>query len=65
MSGRSGRLFAEITALLEDMHGLAVEGQSPSLSPDEEHVMGRSLIRASHHLGRLLSRLPRSGTQSG
>lgn len=64
MSRRSGRLFADITGLLEDMHGLAVEGQSPSLSPDEEHVMSRSLIHASHRLGRMLARLPGSGRQS-
>ena len=27
------RLFAEITAKLEDMHGVAVEGQANDLSP--------------------------------
>lgn len=63
MSGHSGRLFADITALLEDMHGLAIEGQSPSLSMDEEHVMSRALIHASHRLQRMLARLPGSGRQ--
>lgn len=32
---QSGALFSAITARLEDMHGLAVEGQSSSLTPQE------------------------------
>lgn len=27
-------LFAELTAALEDIHGVAVEGQSPHATPD-------------------------------
>ena len=32
------RLFADITALLEDMHGLAVEGQRRDNAPDMQSV---------------------------
>jgi hypothetical protein len=28
------RLFADLTAALEDLHGLAVEGQHPDHTPD-------------------------------
>lgn len=27
-------LFADLTGAIEDLHGIAVEGQAPNLSPD-------------------------------
>ena len=41
MSDAVPALFAEITAMLEDMHAVAIEGQSSDNSPD----MQRALIR--------------------
>lgn len=28
------KMFAELTCAIEDLHGIAVEGQAPNLSPD-------------------------------
>jgi hypothetical protein len=28
------KLFADLTGAIEDLHGIAVEGQAPNLSPD-------------------------------
>ncbi len=37
------RLFAEATACLEDMHGVAMEGQSPHQCPDLHRALLASL----------------------
>lgn len=36
-------LFADATALLEDLHGLAVEGQAQGIPPDMARVLVRDL----------------------
>lgn len=28
------KMFAELTCIIEDLHGVAIEGQAPDLSPD-------------------------------
>lgn len=33
------RLFADLTAALEDLHGIAVEGQRDDLSPDMQMAL--------------------------
>ena len=37
------QLFADATALLEDLHGIAVEGQAQDASPDMMRVLVGSL----------------------
>lgn len=37
------RLFADITAKLEDMHSIAVEGQARDNSPDMQRVLACQL----------------------
>lgn len=37
------RLFADATALIEDMHAVAVEGQAQGLSPDMVRVLVANL----------------------
>ena len=32
-------LFADVTALIEDMHGIAAEGQAQDVSPDMVRVL--------------------------
>ena len=49
---RARAIFAAITALLEDMHGVAVEGQVPALPPEA----GRSLVSALQADARRLER---------
>ncbi|MCJ2183930.1 hypothetical protein MTR62_14680 [Novosphingobium sp. 1949] len=39
MSGNVPRLFADITALLEDMHAVAVEGQRRDNAPDMQSAL--------------------------
>jgi hypothetical protein len=55
-------LFAELTALIEDVHGVAVEGQATGLSLDIHNVLARAvddgLDRASEAVRSILARLP-------
>lgn len=55
-------LFAELTALIEDVHGVAVEGQATGLSSDIHAVLARAvdhgLARASEAVGIIRARLP-------
>jgi len=39
MTARVPRLFADITAMLEDMHAVAVEGQRLDNSPDMQKAL--------------------------
>lgn len=39
MTKSDSHLFAEVTALLEDLHGIAVEGQAQGASPDMARVL--------------------------
>lgn len=43
MSDELRRAFAEITVRLEDMHGIALEGQRPGNSADMHQALGRQL----------------------
>lgn len=46
-------LFADATALLEDLHGLAVEGQAHGLSPDIARVLVHDLRSGIERLDRI------------
>lgn len=45
--------FAEMTATLEDLHGVAVEGQHPDLSRDEGRILIVNLREGIVRLDRL------------
>ena len=48
-------MFADVTAALEDMHGVAVEGQSKSQTPDMQAALLMSLRHGLTNLDRLLA----------
>ena len=48
------RLFADLTAVLEDIHGLAVEGQHPDHSPDIQGVILTSVRYAMRRSQRIV-----------
>jgi hypothetical protein len=48
-------LFAEITAVLEDMHGVAVEGQSSALAEVEGWALLAALRDGVQRIGRLMA----------
>lgn len=50
-----GAHFAVITAMLEDMHAVAVEGQAPGISTDEGSVLLASLRGGVEQLLRQLT----------
>ena len=53
--------FADLTALLEDLHGLAVEGQHPDLSEDISQTLCANLtlgLARGRRLVSAISRLP-------
>lgn len=56
------QLFTDLTALIEDVHGVAVEGQATGLSSDIQAVLARAvdhgLARASEAVGLIRARLP-------
>lgn len=45
-------VFSAITAALEDMHAVAVEGQTPELSPDEVRPLVARLRTDTRRLAR-------------
>lgn len=55
-------LFADLTALLEDLHGVAVEGQQAGLSPDMQAVLLSSVRDGVQRISRIMpdiaARLP-------
>lgn len=53
--GTIGKQFADITALLEDAHCLAVEGQGHNLTTCEVHYLQQSLRLFSARLVILLN----------
>lgn len=58
--------FADLTALLEDLHGLAVEGQHPDLSEDISNTLCASLtlgLARGRRLVSVISRLPWAATR--
>lgn len=50
-------LFADITAFLEDMHSIAVEGQCSKNSPDMQQVLICQLRMRSAALDAAISRI--------
>lgn len=51
--------FADLTALLEDLHGLAVEGQHPDLCEDISKTLCANLRLGLARSGRLVSSISR------
>lgn len=51
------RLFADATALIEDMHAVAVEGQAQGLSPDMVRVLTLNLRSGVKRLDRTAQRI--------
>jgi len=47
--------FADVTAVLEDMHGIAVEGQAKDLTPDMQAALLMSLRSSLADLRRLVT----------
>lgn len=59
MSRSVSHLFADITAHLEDLHGIAVEGQRADLSPDMAAALVMGVRTGVAHVDRLLARIER------
>ena len=55
-----GHLFADTTALLEDLHGVAVEGQHPDITPDMHAALASHLRLGCRRLERILVDVARS-----
>lgn len=55
----SAHLFADLTALLEDIHGVAVEGQSTHASDDMRQLWAASIRRSLCDARRLVSAISR------
>jgi hypothetical protein len=53
------RLFADITAILENLHGLAVEGQDGSLHDNVRRVLVADLASGVARLQRKLAKIGR------
>ena len=49
------RRFADLTAVLEDMHGIAVEGQAKDLTPDMQGALLTALRSSLADLQRSLT----------
>ncbi|GAA4641503.1 hypothetical protein GCM10023115_00430 [Pontixanthobacter gangjinensis] len=47
-------LFARITGQLEDLHGIAVEGQRANLSPDENCVYADQISNGLQNIGEVV-----------
>lgn len=50
-------LFADATALIEDVHAVAVEGQAQGLSPDMVRVLVGNLCSGVRRLDRTAQRI--------
>lgn len=51
------RRFADLTAAIEDAHGIAVDGQHPELSPDIHSALAASLRGAVTGIANLVDAL--------
>lgn len=60
-SQRPQRIFADVTAALEDAHDLAVQGQSPDLTTDMIAPFSAHIRQGLARIDRLMSRLPCAG----
>lgn len=52
-----GGLFADLTGMLEDLHGLAVEGQAPSQPPEVLHALTIALTTGLQTVSSTLRRI--------
>lgn len=52
-------IFARITAELEDMHGVAVEGQSGDQPPEGIAILALVICNGLHRVRDLLAEVPR------
>ena len=48
-------LFAALTAAVEDLHGVTVEGQRGSLSPDMQEALLASVVAGLRGLNRIVA----------
>ncbi|MBN8484357.1 MAG: hypothetical protein J0L50_06215 [Sphingomonadales bacterium] len=60
---RHQRIFADVTAALEDAHDLAVQGQSPDLTTDMIAPISAHIRQGLARINCLMSRLPGAGDQ--
>lgn len=51
------RLFTDATALIEDMHGISVEGQAQDVSSDMARVLVGNLLSGVRRLDRTAQRI--------
>ena len=51
------RLFADAAALIEDMHGISVEGQAQGVSPDMALLFVRDLRSGLKRLDRTITNI--------
>jgi len=58
---RPQRIFADVTAALEDVHDLAVQGQSPDLTTEMIAPLSAHIRRGLARIDRLLASLPVAG----
>ena len=65
MSKSTRRLFADATALIEDMHGLAVEGQGRDVPPEMKQVLCRNLRAGARRLTRIIVLIDRASDKDG
>ena len=61
MTRRPQRIFADVTAALEDVHDLAVQGQSPDLTTDMVEPLSAHIRQGLARIDRLMDGLPSSG----
>ena len=50
-------IFARITAELEDMHGVSVEGQSDDQPPEEIAILALEICNGLHRVQNLLAEM--------
>ncbi|WP_395611630.1 hypothetical protein [Allosphingosinicella sp.] len=50
-------LFADMTAALEDLHGIAVEGQAADLSADMRRALLSDIVTGIRRLGNIAERI--------
>lgn len=51
------KLFADLTCAIEDLHGIAVEGQAPNLSPDIQLCLLTSISAGLNSMCGLVTRM--------
>ena len=59
------RIFADVTAILEDVHDLAVQGQSPDLTMDMVVPLAIHIRQSLTRIESLMRQLPGSGGPTG